>query len=202
MRDRFYGDKRDLVKWAGIIHLCSIEGIKKIVYVAYYRKDAWPRLRFDGADITLPQQVINHFRDIEDINRLADRVDLDIRVIKREFDHGTRVGYTMEVCREVKMVDQRKVVFLDPDVGIALRRCKAEHVKPDEITMIWQSLNPQDFLVFYQHNFRSSDWVELCRNRLAAACGVKIERVRMWSAEQKNSALANDVVFFFLEKVV
>ena len=82
-----------MVSFVGAGHL-SIEGIKNIVYIAYYRKDAWPRLRFDGADISLQQQVINHFRDIEDINHLVNRVDLNIRVIKREF--GWRQRYEQD----------------------------------------------------------------------------------------------------------
>lgn len=92
---------------------------------------------------------------------------------------------------------EQKIVFLDPDVGLAPNRGKAEHVKPDEIMMIWQSLNPQDFLVFYQHRFRSRDWVEICRNQLAVACGVETNRVRTWTAEK-----VKDVIFFFIEKLV
>jgi len=204
MRDAWYADKRDLVKWAGITHLCSIEMIKNIVYVAYYRRNEWSTLLFDGADITLEQQVLNHFRNLRDIDRLAGRMGLNIKVIEREFDHATRMDYTQKVLDEIRTISQRKVVFLDPDVGIAVGRCKAQHVKPEEVTMFWRSLNPQDFLVLYQHRFRSSDWMERSRSQFAAACGVKTNRVKVWLAKQiaHDLVLAKDVVCFFIRKVV
>jgi len=39
MRDKWYADKRDLVKWGGIMHLLNDEsrGIKKVFQIAYYR---------------------------------------------------------------------------------------------------------------------------------------------------------------------
>ena len=197
MKDIWYADKRDIVKWGGIVYLCSKKGIKNVVQIAYYRRQQWLKLVFDKANVNLPEQVIKHFRDIEDINRLALSMSLTIKVIKKEFSHNTRTSYHRHVCEVISAMKEQKIVFLDPDVGLAPNRCKAEHVKPDEITMIWQSLNPQDFLVFYQHRFRSRDWVEIRRNQLAAACGVETKRVRTWSAEQ-----IKDVVFFFIEKLV
>lgn len=197
MKDIWYADKRDIVKWGGIAYLCSKKGIKKIVQIAYYRGEQWPKLVFDKTSIDLPDQVIKHFRDIEDINRLALNMSLTIKVIKKEFSHNTRTSYHRYVCKLISAMKEQKLVFLDPDVGLAPNKGKAEHVKPDEITMIWQSLNPQDVLALYQHRFRSRDWVEIRRNQLAAACGVQTNLVRTWSAEQ----IAKDVVFFFIEKL-
>lgn len=198
MKDKWYADKRDIVKWGGIAYLCSKKGIKNIVQIAYYRREQWPKLVFDKANIDLPEQVIKHFRDIEDINRLALSTSLKIKVIKKEFSHNNRTSYHRHVCKVISAMKEQKLVFLDPDVGLAPNEGKAEHVKPDEITMIWQSLSPPDVLVFYQHRFRSRDWVEIRRKQLAAACGVQTNRVRTWSAEQ----IAKDVVFFFIEKLV
>jgi len=198
MKDIWYADKRDIVKWGGLVYLCSKRGIKNVVQIAYYRRQQWPKLVFNKANIDLPEQVIRHFRDIDDINRLAQRTGLTVKVIKKEFSQDTRMAYHRHVCKEINIMKEQKVVFLDPDVGLAPNKGKAEHVKLDEITMIWQSLNPQDFLVFYQHRSRSSDWIEIRRNQLAMACGVEPDQVGMWSTGQ----IANDVVFFFIEKVV
>jgi len=198
MKDIWYADKRDIVKWSGIVYLCSEQGVKNVLQIAYYRRQQWPKLIFDKADINLPKQVIKHFRDIEDINRLALSMGLTIEVVKKEFSHNTRTSYHRHVCEVISAMKEQKIVFLDPDVGLAPNRGEAKHVRPAEITMIWQSLNPQDFLVLYQHRFRSHDWVEIRGNQLAMACGVGANRVGMWSAEQ----IAKDVVFFFIEKVV
>ena len=198
MKDVWYADDRDIVKWGGLVYLCLEKRIKNVVQVAYYRRQPWQKLLFDKAEIDLPGQVIKHFRrDIEDIKRLAHRTGLTIEVIKKEFSHGIRMDYHRYVCKEIDRIKGPKVVFLDPDVGLAPNKGTAGHVKPDEVSMIWQSLNPEDFLVFYQHRFRDRSWVEIRRKQLAEACGVEIGQIRTWSAEK----IAKDVVLFFIEKV-
>ena len=196
MKDVWYADDRDIVKWGGLVHLCSEKGIKNVVQVAYYRKYQWQKLLFDEAQIDLPEQVIKHFRDIEDIKRFAYPTGLNIEVIKKDFSHGTRMDYHRDVCKRIDSLKGPKIVFLDPDVGLAPNKGTARHVKPDEVSRIWESLNPQDFLVFYQHRFRDTNWVGIRRKQLAEACGVEIGQIRTWSAQK----IAKDVVFFFIEK--
>jgi len=202
MKDIWYADKRDILKWSGLVHLCSKEKIGSILWVPYYRKQEWPELIFDKANISPPEQVIKHFRDIEDIARLAQSTGLVIEVIRREFSHDTRTSYHRDVCEKIRRINEQKIVFLDPDVGLAPTMVKAEHVRCSEITEVWRLLNPRDFLVFYQHRFRTRDWVERRRNQLAEACGVEANQVKAWSASQasKDVVMAKDAVFFFIEK--
>jgi len=202
MKDIWYADKRDVLKWSGVVHLCSKEEIRSILWVPYYRKQEWPELVFDKVNIILPEQVIKHFRDIEDIARLAHSTGLIIEVIKQEFSHDTRTSYHRDVCEKIKRMNEQKIVFLDPDVGLAPTMVKAEHVKPSEIVEIWQSLKPRDFLVFYQHRFRSRDWMERRKKQLAQACGVEANQVKAWLASErgKDAVIAKDVVCFFIKK--
>jgi hypothetical protein len=202
MKDIWYADKRDILKWSGLVHLCSKEKIGSILWVPYYRKQEWPELIFDKANISPPEQVIKHFRDIEDIARLAQSTGLVIEVIRREFSHDTRTSYHRDVCEKIRRINEQKIVFLDPDVGLAPTMVKAEHVRRSDITEVWRLLNPRDFLVFYQHRFRTRDWVERRRNQLAEACGVEANQVKAWSASQasKDVVMAKDAVFFFIEK--
>ena len=202
MKDIWYADKRDILKWSGLVHLCSKEKIGCILWVPYYRKQEWPELVFDKAHISPPEQVTKHFRDIEDIARLAQSTGLIIEVIRREFSHDIRTSYHRDVCEKIRRMNGQKIVFLDPDVGLAPTMVKAEHVKPSEITELWRLLKPRDFLVFYQHRFRTRDWVEKRRKQLAEACGVEANQVKAWSASQasKDVVMARDAVFFFIEK--
>jgi len=202
MKDIWYADKRDILKWSGLVHLCSRENIGSILWVPYYRKQEWPEFVFDKANISPPEQVIEHFRDIEDIDRLAQSTGLIIEVIRREFNHHTRTSYHRDVCEKIRRMNGQKIVFLDPDIGLAPTRVKAEHVKPNEVTEFWRLLKPRDFLVFYQHRIRTRDWVRKRRKQLAQACGVEANQVKAWSASQarKDMVMAKDVVFFFVEK--
>ena len=201
MKDKFYGDNRDLVKWGGIVRLCEVNGIKTVVQVAYYRKDEWGKEinNFDGKPVDLPEAVKKHFkRDIYDIKRLGKPADLDIRVLDEEIDTNfgdNRQGYCDKVCEKIKGIGERKVVFLDPDNGLEPNNCKAEHVKCSEVKEVWDSLKTGDILVFYQHQFRKQNWRELHKNKLAKACKVDRSQVRTWSAD----GIAKDVVFYFVE---
>lgn len=195
MRDEFYGDKRDLVKWGGLLHLCNKNRIKTVLQVAYYRETKWPQLSFDGSDIDLPAQVTNHFRDMQQIRSLKIS-GATIRVIGRGFSHADRSKYQDSLCNLICSMKERKVVFLDPDTGLAPRKCAVEHVSVEEVSEVWASLKPRDFLVVYQHRFRDTEWKKTRRKQLASACRIRLSDVRMWSAEK----IAKDVVFFFVEK--
>ena len=194
MKDEYYGDKRDLVKWGGIVHLCTTERIKNVIQVAYYRNSEWPKLSFNGEKVDLPVPVTKHFRDIEDIKRLANGVGLNIDVIKAEYKN--RLDYHRDVCDRIKTVWERKVVFLDPDTGLAPDTYDERHVTGDELKMIWDSLSNRDYLVFFQHSFRDKDWIGKHRSEMTDALGLDVDRIKSWSSD-----IAKDVVFFFVEKV-
>ena len=86
-------------------------------------------------------------------------------------------------------------LFLDPDTGLAPNRAGTEHVKPDEVLLIWESLKEGDFLVLYQHSFRSKNWVNIRKKQLAEACQVEENKVGEWSSD-----LAKDVIYFFVTR--
>jgi hypothetical protein len=202
MKDRFYGDNRDLVKWGGIVHICHEKSIRTVLQVAYYRKDEWGEtINFNGKSIALPGEVIKHFRDIQDITRLGRRAKLRILVFGIEFSKAKREAYCRRVLNRIKSVNhmnQRKMVFLDPDTGLAPEKCEAEHVTEGEVRQIWESLSrkDKDVLVFYQHNTHSNGWEESNRKKLSKWCRVGQKRVKMWSAKE----IAGDVVLYFIER--
>ena len=201
MRDKWYADKRDLVKWGGIMHLLNNKdlGIKTVFQIAYYRHDSWPPLNFNGDDIPIPEKVLKYFRDINLIKKLDPR----IKVFDQEFEHKNRQGYTDDLCKMLKEIQEKKIVFLDPDTGLEPRECGcgAEHIKRKEVKQIFDSLNSGDFLVFYQHRFwppkdNGKTWNEIRLSELAKACGLSRSKIKTWKANE----IANDVIFFFAEK--
>ena len=194
MRDRWYADKRDIVKWGGIIHLLNDKRlwIKKVIQIAYYREDKWPDFNFKENKIKIPEKVLKHFRDIKLIKSLDSRIE----VFDQIFEHKTRQQYTDDLCKRLSKMQNTKIVFLDPDTGLKPQGCKAAHVKCKEVAQIFDSLKPNDFLVFYQHRFRDSKWYESRRTQFKDACGVAEERIGTWSAND----IANDVIFFFVKK--
>ena len=199
MKDQWYADNRDLIKWGGIVQLCNETKIKNVIQVAYHRE--WqegqkPKLNFDGNKVAvpIPEEVVEHFRNINDIKRLGKKAGLNIDVEKSEFSQQNRQRYTKDVCQQSRKTKEPKIVFLDPDTGL-LENAKAEHVKPIEVSKIWESLNPGDYLAFYQHNTHQSDWRKKKKKELAKAIKVNGKTIKIWKASEK----VNDVIFFFAE---
>ena len=198
MRDIWYSDKRDLVKWGGLVHLCNLEQINIVLQVVYYRKNNFPKLSFGDDQVDLPAEVTNHFRDLEDVRRLGTRTKITIRVLKDDFVHSSRRTYTLKVCDEIAKIKEQKIIFLDPDTGLAPETCKPEHVRVDEVAHIWNSLTSNDLLVFYQHRFwpKKGDWREIRKEQFADACKVDVRYVKTWHSK----AIADDVIFFYIKK--
>lgn len=97
MKDKWYGDNRDLVKWGVLVELANQHGASKIVQVAYYRPEARPEIEIDGSKYPIPDAVVRHFpRDVMDIDRLSRSSRVHIKVLNSTFSKG-RDTYTKEV---------------------------------------------------------------------------------------------------------
>ncbi len=197
MQTEWYGDKRDLVKWGTLIHLCREHNLKSIIQVPFLlREKAWRyKLSIDGRPERFPAEVWRHFRDLNHIEALGRRIGLTIRVLGHEFSHQRRVDYVQKTCESLDRVDGApKVVFLDPDTGIEPQQAGAKHVRIEEIKQIWRGLRPGDWLVLYQHALRKGGWEKMQRARFREACDGF--RVKTYHCRK----IAHDVVFFAVRR--
>lgn len=86
MRDRWYSDNRDLVKWAALLHLAKAQNLETILQVAFYRPDENKhRLKTPNGTVDFPAVVLEHFRNLERIEGLAQSTNLRILVFKKLF---------------------------------------------------------------------------------------------------------------------
>lgn len=196
MQTQWYGDKRDLVKWGTLVHLCTEHKLRTIIQVPFLTDgEVSHKLSVDNLPCEFPMAVWRHFRDLRHIKRLGRSAGLSIRIIPDPFSHGQRALYIQRVCRLIHETSKRpKVVFLDPDTGIEPARASKRHVKVAEIELLWWHLCKGDWLVLYQHALRRKDWPREQSSKFAAGC--KGTRVRTFSC----GSIAKDVVFFCAEK--
>ena len=61
MRDKWYGDKRDLIKWGVLLELARRHGAEHILQVLYFRNTDWGELEIDEELVKLPTEVLRHF---------------------------------------------------------------------------------------------------------------------------------------------
>ena len=78
MKDIWYGDNRDLIKWSVLFHLVRKYNAKKILQIAYYRKSDLKSFEIDGVNHSIPEEIINHFRRIKNIEPLKLEVPVHV----------------------------------------------------------------------------------------------------------------------------
>lgn len=171
MQDIWYGDDRDLVKWAALVHLAVREHLCVIVQVALFRRGERPTLKTKSGPLVIPERVWTHFCQLRNIRTLGKSYGLKIRVIEDTFDHKARRNYFSRVAGILRRMKFPKAVLLDPDTGLKPREAKAKHVTRDEICTTWSTLAKGDWLILYQHRWRDKRWRTVARERFASACG-------------------------------
>ena len=196
MKELWYGDNRDLVKWGALVQLAQEEGIGRIVQVAFLRETERPRLQSDVSEFPIAHEVWAHFRDLCRIRALGQQIGIAVTVIDHHFDARKRSEY-LEVVEGVlqQFSGLRKIVLLDPDTGIEPKTAKPEHVTVQEINELWKVLSPEDWLAVYQHRYRDQHWQDKARSKFADACGSRY--VRTFSGP----AIASDVAVFAAKRI-
>lgn len=197
MRNKWYGDKRDLVKWSVLIHLAKMNNAKRILQVAYFRSNQFDGVEIDRVKFETPPEITNHFRNIHRIEELSSPVK--VSVFNTVFND--RKGY-LDQAKEfiASFSHERCIVFLDPDTGLEPETVKSnlDHVLNSEIKELWDALKPDDVLALYQHqtNRNGKTWIEPKKGQFTRAIGAAVDAVKIGHGD-----LARDVVVFYVQKV-
>jgi hypothetical protein len=196
MRDIWYADNRDLIKLGVLFRLAEKYEAARIIQVVYYRPSNFGQIEIDGQQMTIPEEVMAHFRNV----RAVGSIDSHIRVAVFDPVFQNRQTYLQAVLALLPAyAGERCVVFLDPDTGLEPQTPSLEHVLGTEVNAIWMNMKAGDVLVFYQHqtNRAGQPWIPQKHAQLAEALGVSQASVKIASGD----AIARDVVFFFVQKV-
>ncbi len=190
MRDEWYSDKRDLVKWGVLLKLAELNNMATILQVAYYRFSLWESIEIDGRAYPLPPEVVSHFRDIKKIKAM--RSNARVRVLVDLFQDRTR--YLQRILMTIRKLPRPAIVFLDPDTGLEPKKPSLKHVLETELGEIWHALRPGDLLVFYQHANRGRrTWIKEKKTQFEKAIGLYPGGSKL----ARGKGIASDVAFFF-----
>jgi hypothetical protein len=168
-----------------------------ILQVAFYRpEDELPKLFLNGKNVPFPAVVYGHFRNLDHIKALevSSPAVLRVEVFKDIFD-GSHEYFGRLAEKLCQMREQRLIVFLDPDTGIAPTRTGHKHVGYSELKDVFSQLKAGDWLAFYQHRHRRKEWVRQRSKEFADTLLLSPQEVRTFS-----SPLASDVVLFAAQK--
>jgi hypothetical protein len=195
MRDKFFADNRDLVKWAALHRLAEIFQAQRILQLAFYRQSEFATIILDGQEYDIPQEVLAHFRDLRTIGNINSAIC--VSVFSDLFEHR---GNYLQAVKDFlsRFLQERCVVFLDPDTGLEPQRPNLNHVLESEAKAIWDATKSGDVYVFYQHqnNRAGLPWIEQKRGQLEGALGLPEHSIKI----AKGPEIAHDVVFFYMQK--
>lgn len=194
MRDEWYGDNRDLVKWGSLLTLAERYAVRHILQVLYYRPTRWNQLEIDGESFELPAAVIAHFRCATRISHI--QCPTMIEVVPDVL--GDRAEFQRILIDRVRTRTVfPSIVFLDPDTGLEPRSPGLEHVLDSEAADLWRYLRDGDLLALYQHqtNRAGRPWVEPKKVQFERALGIA-----QGAAKVAQSPIAKDVVLFYVQK--
>ena len=195
MQDIWYADNRDLIKWSVLLHLVRKYNAKKIIQIAYYRKSDFKTFEIDGVNQNIPEEILNHFRRIKNIETLNLEVPVHV------FDNviADRKVYLSASLRFIqRFQDSNTVVFLDPDTGLEPKRHGLQHVLESEAKTIYDNLMKGDIFAFYQHqtNLNGRPWIEPKRKQLARVLNIDLNNLKIAYGQ----FVARDVAFYYCTK--
>jgi len=195
MREVWFADNRDLIKWAILVHAARTYGLKTIVQVPYWRpENTRPRFCFGNDRVAVVDDVWRFFRDIRSVERLGDQVEMTVKVIAEEFSHTNRDAYSDCISRQLKSCTRPLLLFLDPDTGMAPRTTRITHVTETEVARAWGELCARDWLVFYQHARHKADWISPVSQQLSKICEGASVKVAL------SKEVGRDVAFLCVER--
>jgi len=150
----------------------------------------------DDQEVTIPQEVLQHFRSIQNAKNIKSKIRIFIfdRIIE---DRATYVNEAISFIKSHR--DGPRMVFLDPDIGLEPSHPNLGHVLESEALVFWDALEIGDTFAFYQHKTSrkgNQPWIETKRVQLAEA--IKIRENQLKVAHGK--AIARDVVFYYSQK--
>jgi hypothetical protein len=197
MRDFWYSDNRDLLKWALLIHLADKHKLKTIIQVPFWRREN-KQMYFTLRDkrIPIPDEVWSFFRDIRHIKQLGSKCGITLKVVGEEFTHPERLKYSTLVVQYLKGCKGSLLLFLDPDTGLEPQKPNEKHVSLKELQNAWANLHVGDFMVLYQHARREKNWCKNVKDQVSKACGVDVDNVDVAYSED----IGRNVAFFCIEK--
>jgi hypothetical protein len=195
MRDKFYADNRDLVKWAVLHRLSEIYNARRILQIAFYRPSEFAKILIDEEEHDIAQEVLAHFRDLRTIENIISKIR--VTVFYELFEDRDSYLNAVETFLS-KFRQERCIVFLDPDIGLQSQRPSFDHVLESEAKAIWRATKPDDIYVFYQHqtNRAGQPWIEQKRHQLEKALGLYENSVKI----AQGPRIARDVIFFYRQR--
>lgn len=116
-------------------------------------------------------------RDLMRTALLADECGITLHMFANAYpgSQNAQTEYFRQLLTTIAQITGPRVIFLDPDNGLAGKNATNAHVRPEHLRQVWDALRAGDVLVLYQHGQRITDWPEVKRAQVAEALGAAVQ---------------------------
>jgi hypothetical protein len=198
MREQWFADNRDLLKWGTVLELATRRKARSILQIAMLTdrtgEQPRPEITTVGSSFRVPDRVWRLFRSAASVRRLGSP-ELAVIFHDAPFTKASRAEYFRAVTTRLVKTNPPRIVLIDPDTGLAPRSATERHVMPSELAAVWKVLASGDWILLYQHARRSHTWQRETRAALARSLELQRSNVSVFKSEA-----VSDVIILGAEK--
>ena len=170
MRDTWYSDNRDIVKWSAVSALVRQHKVRAVIQALFLQPGERPQLSRDGQHLAIPDSVWQHFRNVRAVESLGPAFGCQVHVFDEPYGPRVRREYIAKLEKRIVRLPSPKLVLLDPDTGLQPTHLTSRHVAIEDARRLWRTLEPSDWLTIYQHASREKGWRDRTTALFRSAC--------------------------------
>ena len=193
MKNLWYGDLKDHVKWQSLMQIARGAEITRVYYVVMRTESMQAGNVVSGleggpeVDDDISAGVNNYFRwhnVVELVKPMGAVFGIEIELEARRFTDATRAQFFERVLHKIQGPNEPTVWFFDPDTGMetAASEVGVKHVALDELRCAYGAMPAGHRLVCFQNSWRDANWRTLARQRLAGCLGIEQDQVDVYGS--------------------
>jgi len=189
MRHQFYADRNDVEKWTLVFRLAKERGAS-VFWAVMLTPDVGNTHGGNWSSVAGADPAVAAFFDQErkrinageqrDLTRtalLAGERGITLHTFADAYPGGqdAQSEYFRQLLAAVAQITDPRIVFLDPDNGLAGRNATNAHIRKEHLRQTWDALRAGDVLVLYQHGYRVADWPEVKCEQVGEALDAAVQ---------------------------
>lgn len=205
MKRQYFGDNKDLVKWAIIRKAAeALRPPATVFYVAMLTNDETPFVeRHLSTGENIPDGVYDFFHDLERLQQFPWPSGTSFVSQMAPFVARDRRKYFEDAADSIRAIRDRCnggiLAFLDPDTGLRTGSQSGEKFAlPSDLRTVFEALAPRDVLAVYQHKNKRDgeiDWIAMAAASLGEALQAPPDHVHALAGN-----ISRDLVILLVEK--
>ncbi|MDZ4230775.1 MAG: hypothetical protein U1B77_03035, partial [Dehalococcoidales bacterium] len=161
MKNQYFGDNKDLFKYDLVCYLIRRGLADRFTFIPMLTmndntgqgKDRVRSKAKAGSENSCLVTFLDRFadrnkRDVKKLRGFLKKYGIEAEIFGDYFHHEERERYFQDVS---KKLPPKSLIFVDPDVGLQVKRTRDKHIKYCELNNLFERMDKSSILMLYQH---------------------------------------------------